>query len=190
MLIVLGCAVLVLAVGMVVLFAMFGELSARVGEGDAVPRSTTVRPLKNARLGRVPGSWPPAIDHPGAAEFTVLVLSSACTSCADIAAQLIDDPGHTDWDSMGIAISTSDREVGEDFVARHGLGELPHYVDVGGDWVSTEFDVRMSPSALVFRDGQLAAAYIFHDVAALRATVARATATVGHGPEKEDAWTE
>jgi len=120
----------------------------------------------------------------------VLVLSSVCASCADIAAQLTEKPGHADWQTMGVVISTSHRDVGENFVTQHGLGGLPHYVDVGGEWVSGEFDVRMSPSALVFRDGRLVGAYIFHDVAALRAAVTGTMAAADQEPEKEEAWTE
>ena len=43
-----------------------------------------------------------------------------------------------------------------------------HYVDEGGAWVDEQFDLRVSPVALVFRDGRLDSAYGFNDVAALR----------------------
>ncbi len=190
MLIILGFAVLVLAGGMVVLFAMFGELSVRVAEGGLVKRSTEIRPLDRARLGHVPASWPPAIGQPGTREFTLLVLSSACSSCADIATQLTENPGHADWSDMGVVISTASQERGEEFTAAYGLGRFPHYIDNGGEWVSGEFEVRFSPSALVLRDGKLAEAYMFHDVAALRATLNQAPAAGRREPEKEAAWTE
>ena len=144
MLIVLGCALLVLAAGLVVLFAMFGELSARVDEAGTVRRSTEVRVLEKARLGQVPQSWPPSIPGPGDGPFTLLVLSTACGSCADIATQLTTDPGHADWANMGAVVSTSHRDTGADFVDRYGLARVPHYVDERGDWVSGEFDVRFS----------------------------------------------
>ena len=179
MLIVLACAVLILAVGMVVLFAMFGELSVRVTEAGKVRRNTDVRPLERAQLGQVPASWPQSIGDSTAEEFTALVLSSACASCADIAVQLISQPGHRDWLNMGVVVSTSDRQTGEEFIARNGLEVFPHYVDVGGEWVSGEFGVRMSPSALIFRAGQLSSAYQFQDVAALRAALKQATAAGG-----------
>lgn len=190
MLIILGFAVLVLAGGMVVLFAMLGELSVRVAEAGLVKRSTEVRPLERVRLGAVPASWPPAIGEPGARDFTLLVLSSACSSCADIATQLTENPGHTDWADMGVVVSTASRERGEEFVAAHGLGRFPHYIDDLGDWVSGEFDVRFSPSALILRDGKLAEAYMFHDVAALRATLNQVPAAGRRESEKEAAWTE
>ena len=104
MLIILGFALLVLAGGMVVLFAMFGELSVRVAETGLVKRSTEIRPLDRARLGHVPASWPPAIGQLGTREFALLVLSSACTSCADIATQLTENPGHADWAGMGVVV--------------------------------------------------------------------------------------
>lgn len=190
MLIVLGCALLVLAAGMVVLFAMFGELSARVDEAGMVRRSTEVRVLEKARLGQIPQSWPPAIPGPGDGPFTLLVLSSACESCSDIATQLTIDPGHADWADMGVVVSTAHRDTGADFVDRHGLARVPHYVDERGDWVSGEFDVRFSPSALVFRGGMLAEAYMFHDVAALRATLDQAPTLGRIESGKEAAWPE
>ena len=170
MLVALAFAVLILTVGMVVLFAMFGELSARVAQAGTTTRSTDVVPLEGARLGRVPDTWPAGLMIGGAAPSTLLVLSSACGSCMDIAEQLRDSPVEAGWDDMGIVISTSHQETGDEFVASNRIGRFPHYVDVGGRWVTGQFDVNFSPSALVFEDGQLAAAYIFHDVAALRAT--------------------
>lgn len=190
MLIVLSFALLVLAAGMVVLFAMFGELSARVAEAGLVKRSTEVRSLDKVRLGHVPESWPQEIGRPGSGEYTLLVLSSACTSCADIATQLTDDPRHADWDNMGVVISTGSLESGENFVTRHGLGRFPHYVDDRGEWVAGEFDVRFSPSALVLHDGALTAGYMFHDVAALRATLSQSRPIGGRESNKEAAWTD
>jgi len=179
MLVVLGFAVLILAVGMVVLFAMFGELSARVAQAGTRPRSTEVAPLEGARLGCVPDTWPAGLVTAGEAPSVLLVLSSACGSCLDIAEQLRDSPVEAEWDDMGIVISTSHQETGDEFVAGNKIGRFPHHVDVGGSWVISQFDVNFSPSALVFEDGQLAAAYIFHDVAALRAKITEASAQLG-----------
>ncbi len=173
MLVIFGFALLILTIGMVVLFAMFGELSARVGEAKPPARSTELVPLENARLGHVPDIWPAEL--PGAPEdlSVLLVLSSACNSCADIAAQLHEKPSHANWAGMAIVVSTAHRDNGADFIARHQLGQFPHYIDAGGTWVSGQFGVQFSPSALVFHGGELLAAYIFHDVDALRAKVSR-----------------
>lgn len=168
MLVIFGLALLVLTIGMVVLFAMFGELSARVAEGGPQTRSTEIVPLENARLGHLPDIWPAGL--PGDREdlSVLLVLSSACSSCDDIASQLHENPSHAQWDGMAIVVSTAHRLTAEDFIARHQLGRFPHYIDEGGNWVTGEFGVQSSPSALVFQRGTLLAAYMFHDVAALR----------------------
>ena len=179
MLVVLGFAVLILAIGMVVLFAMFGELSARVAQAGTTPRSTEIVPLEGTRLGRVPDTWPAGLLTGGETPSTLLVLSTSCGSCQDIAEQLRDSPAEAVWDDIGVVISTAHHQTGDEFVASHRIGRFPHHVDVGGSWVTGQFDVTFSPSALVFRDGQLAAAYIFHDVAALRAKVAEAPVPLG-----------
>ncbi|MBV9093700.1 MAG: hypothetical protein JO132_07470 [Streptosporangiaceae bacterium] len=184
MLVALGFAVLVLTVGMVVLFAMFGELSARVAQAGGRPRSTEVVPLEGARLGGVPDAWPGGLLAGGEAPSVLLVLSSACGSCLDIAGQLRDVPAGAGWDGMGVVVSTSHEQTGEEFVAGNGIGRFPHHVDVGGSWVTGQFGVNFSPSALVFAGGRLVAAYIFHDVAALRATVTGEMA--GQGLPRQD----
>ncbi len=185
MLVVFGFALLIIAIGMVTLFAMFGELSARVAEAGSAPRNATVRPLDQARIGQVPGYWPPSIPRPGQRPFTLIVLSSICSSCADIAAQLASEPLPLD---TGLVISTGQREKAEDFIARFGLNQFPHHIDELGEWVAGEFDVRMSPSALVFREEMLAEAYMFNDVAALRTTVERTGGQEGRAAEEEAAW--
>lgn len=76
------------------LFAMFGELPTRVAEAPPQARSTEIIPLENARLGHVPDIWPAEL--PGEREDlpVLLVLSSACSSCADIADQLRENSSH------------------------------------------------------------------------------------------------
>ena len=80
---------------------------------------------------------------------------------------------------MGIVISASRQRTGDEFAAAHRIGRFPHHVDMDGRSVTGHFGVTFSPSALMFRDGQPAAAYMFHDVAPLRATVTEAPARPG-----------
>jgi hypothetical protein len=185
MLVIFGFAVLLLAIGLVLLFAMFGELSARLAEAGMTRRSTMVRPLDKAWVGHSPGTWPAPLTGASRKPLTLLVLSSSCTSCADVATQLVDKPGHADWDEVAVLVSTANQDTGEDFVVSHGLSGLPHYVDEGGSWIASELNVRHSPTALVFRDGRLTAAYIFHDVAALRAKVDQDQRDYSQGQEGE-----
>lgn len=176
MLIVFGFALLVLAIGMVVLFAMLGELSSRVTQTETPARNTEIVPMDNVRLGHIAEAWPDELPAVPDGLSTLLVLASTCTSCEDIAAQLREDPGHVQWSRTGIVLSTASRLVGQDFISSYGLGKFPHYVDEGGKWVSGEFGVQSSPAALVLEDGQLVAAYIFHDVNALQAKLSQLAA--------------
>lgn len=168
MLVIFGFALLILTISMVVLFAMFGELSARVAGAEPQIRSTEIVPLENARLGHAPGIWPAELPGERADLSVLLVLSSACSSCDDIATQLHENPSYAQWNGLAIVVSTAHRVTGEDFITRHQLGQFPHYIDEGGSWVTGEFGVQSSPSALVLHGGELLAAYMFHDVGALR----------------------
>jgi hypothetical protein len=178
-LIVFGFALLVLTAAIVVLFAMFGELSARLPEPGSAPiRDTNVRPLEDTRIGHAPDIWPTAL--PDSADAVLLILSTACGSCKDVAAQLSSDPGHTDWDKVGVVVSTAGRQTGETFVATNGLGRFRYYVDEGGDWSRGELGVQESPTALVFRAGRLTSGHVFNDVAALRNTIDNENSEAAH----------
>jgi len=169
MLIIFGFALLVLTIGMVALFAMFGELSSRVAEAPRQARSTEIIPLENVNLGHIPETWPAGLRGDRDGRSVLLVLSTACAACKDIAEQLRDNPGYARWNGMAIVISTAYHASGEDFVDRHGLDHFPYYIDAGGSWLTGEFGLQFSPCALVFNGGQLLAAYLFDDVGALQA---------------------
>lgn len=164
MLVVFGFVLLVVVAAVVLLFAMMGELASRVPESTR--RVPVVQPSGDAAIGRVPYVWPAEL--PDARRCVLLVLSTICGSCVDIATQLSELPGYAEWDELGVVISTSHQGRGDEFVAQHGLDRFRHYVDEGGAWVDEQFDLRVSPVALVFRDGRLDSAYGFNDVAALR----------------------
>jgi hypothetical protein len=174
---VFGAVILILAAAIVLLFAMLGELNSRLPTdqgGAAAQRDSAIFPLDEARLGVEPATWPselPPID--GADPRTVLVLSTACSTCQDVAHQLDDELGRGEGGDMAVVLSTADRRRAEDFVRRYRLDRLPVYVDEGGAWVGEELGVRMSPTALVMASGRLESALIFQDVSALRAAVAQ-----------------
>ena len=172
---VFGAVILVLAAAIVLLFAMLGELNSRLPtDQGAAQRSSDVFPLEDAALGVQPATWPaelPPIDS--ADPRTVLVLSTACSTCQDVAQQLDGELSRGEGKDLSVVLSTGDRERADDFVQRYGLDRLPVYVDEGGDWVGEELGVRMSPTALVMSSGRLESALIFQDVSALRAAVAQ-----------------
>lgn len=171
MLVVFGIALVVLAGAVVVLFAMLAELASRLPADGGAERDTSILPVEGAVLGHLPDFWPRGL--PDARRCTVLVLSTICRSCADIAAQLSADQAYAHWDELGLLVASARGAGGDEFIARHSLQRFRHYVDEDGDWVTAQFGVRSSPVALIFREGKLEAAFAFNDVAALRARVDR-----------------
>ncbi|MFI0792392.1 hypothetical protein ACH4OY_06795 [Micromonospora rubida] len=169
-----------LAGAIVLLFALAGELYARTGGLEGSPASpaggTGVRPLEQARFGERPSGWPGQLAGFGSGgPRVVLVLSTRCASCEDVAAQLAGQP---DPDNLGVIVTTAHRDEAMEFIDRHGIDGLPHHIDEGGDWVATQFGVKISPSALVIKEGRLVSALLFSDVAAVRAAVQAAKEAV------------
>jgi hypothetical protein len=168
-----GFVLLVLAGAVVLLFAMLGELTARLPALGVSYRDPSVRPLEEARLGQVPSTWPAPLSQ--VVEATdpalLLVLSTACASCEDVAVQLADELERGGMQQTAVVVSCGDRANGEDFVERHGLRRLPCYIDEDGSWVTGAFGVQTSPTGLLIRDRRLESALLFADVAALRAAV-------------------
>ena len=162
MLLVLAVAVLVVAAAVVVLFAMVGELASRVADPAANRPTPIAEPYRDIELGRVAVDWPDGL--PAGARCVLLVLSTMCNSCAEVAEQVAAQA----WPELGVVVTTGGRHSAADFIAEHGLSEVPHHVDEGGEWVSAQFGVRHSPLALVVRDRRLIAAYGLNNVAALR----------------------
>lgn len=184
--IVYGLVLLLLVLAVVVLFAMLGELASRVPASTEPDR--TVWPFDQARLGAVPDYWPEPIadfvSQRGTETVELIILSSSCTSCKAVAAQLTalkrEDPA-LDLAAFPV-ITCSTRERGEQFVATHGLQVVPHFIDEGGAWVSGNFDVTLSPCALLFDDGALTSALAFQDFTALQESVRTRAA------EREYSW--
>ncbi|GAA1027630.1 hypothetical protein GCM10009557_09770 [Virgisporangium ochraceum] len=179
-----GFVLLLLAGGMVALFAMVGELASRVGDpASPAPPSTQVEPVEDARIGHVPDVWPGGLEVIGTADTAVLlVLSTVCASCQTVAQQLAQRPDITADRPWGVVVTCGDVARGEEFVTRYGLGPLPHLLDVNGDWVRAEFNVESSPVAVLFAHSTVAATLLFNDVAALNAASARALG--GHRHEE------
>ncbi|GAA0959007.1 hypothetical protein [Virgisporangium aurantiacum] len=170
-----GFVLLLLAAGMVALFAMVGELASRVGDpANPAPPSAAVEPVEDARTGHSPAAWPAGLEPIGGADTAVLlVLSTVCSSCQTVARQLAERPDIALDRPWGVVVTCGDVVRGEEFVAQSGLGRLPHFVDVNGDWVRAEFNVQTSPVAVLVAHSTVEATLLFNDVAALTAASAR-----------------
>jgi hypothetical protein len=164
---VLAFVVLLLAAATVVLFAMLGELYARVGGA-----AESTRPLQEAAVGQRPATWPAELARlADAPEAVLLVLSTACVSCNQVAEQLRDQPDPLPGLLAGVALSTPDEQRAETFIDRYGLPRESVYVDGGGRWITESFGVQTSPSALVLRDGELVSAVVFSDIETLKTAI-------------------
>ena len=175
--VVFALVLLVLSAAVVLLFAMMGELASRVPPPEGGRRDQKVTELDGARVGRAPDAWPDELASLADAQpGLLLVLSTACGSCGEIARQLSAEFARGQGDDVAVLVSSATRDSGEEFVQRHGIGRVRYFVDEGGDWVRREFGVMASPTGLVFREGRLDQALVFQDVAALRARAAAAPA--------------
>lgn len=170
--IVLGVAVFVLAVAVVGLFAMMGELASRVPDPDQAQGVASgpgsLEPLAEARLNVAPDDWPPELaEVRDAARAHVIVFSASCATCRQIASG---ETGPLDVlpQPVAVMVSCPRQEAGDKFLATHPMiAKYPHVLDVRGDWLTNNFEVRTSPSVLVFEDGRLTSAHIFTAATAL-----------------------
>jgi len=168
--IILSVGMLLLAVAVVVLFAMLGELASRL------PRSSETEPwtatVAEAAVGASPTEWPQELAEFADAEHSLLlVLSTACNSCISIAGEL----EHVDTSSLGklgVILSTGSSVRGKEFASRYRLDRFSLFIDENGAWVGREFAVNSSPTALSLIDGRLESANTFSGVPALRGLVA------------------
>jgi hypothetical protein len=167
--VVFAAVLLVFAAALVVLFAMFGELTARLPTLNVDYRDPTIRVLSEAKTGSKPEQWPreltPLIDG---GDALLVVLSTACQSCESVGRQMNELNGHLRHQT-GVILSYGDLERGRDFVRRHHLNDVPLFLDEEGNWVKHSFGVQTSPTGLVIRNGALQAALVFTDINALAA---------------------
>src|SRR5574340_91912 len=157
MIYVLAFALLVLAGAVVLLFAMLGELTARLPYLSLGYRDPFVKPLEEARLGATPTVWPEQLEGvaDGGQASVLIVLSTSCVSCDNVAIQLQQRTRSGSMAGRAVVVSCRDARTGENFVRRHSLDQLSYYIDERGDWLETSFGVRTSPTALVLREGVL-----------------------------------
>jgi hypothetical protein len=186
--IIIGIVLLLVVIAIVVLFAMFGELASRVPK--PVQPDQAVHAYSKARIDAQPALWPdPMQDFDIATrtdERVILVLSSSCTSCMAVADQVhaMQRTNEQALDRFVVLVSCDTLERGQAFLNQHALLAVHHYIDVGGTWVRENFNVSISPSALVIANGVLASALTFQDLTVLLEALDRSP----NG--KEGPWTE
>lgn len=170
MTVLLGVGLLLVAMAVVLLFAMMGELTSRLPD-QGRDRPGTLQPLTEFNLGvPVPDRWPGALSVlDDRQQQTLIVLSPVCSSCARVAAECARyGADKLEALGLGIVVSCASVESGENFIREYSLGGVPHAIDEGGAWVMTAFGVKVSPTALLFENGTLSSAYAFNKLDPLR----------------------
>jgi hypothetical protein len=158
---ILAIALFVLTVAMVGLFAMMGELAARVPDDGAQEDTGPPRPIQQVALDVIPGKWIDEVAYLEQQEFGVaVVFSTSCASCQRIASGAT---GKLDLPpDAAVVISSSSQELGEQFVEDNPmLRRYRHVVDPGGTWLTENLGVDISPSVLTFQYGRLTSAHTF-----------------------------
>jgi len=168
-------ALLLLTVAVVVLYAMMGELAARIRDPDG-DSANYVAPLDDFTRGAAPTNYPAGLTSlADRTRMALVVLSPICTSCDKVAAELANYEPDEMGLPLGVVVSTGTRETGEEFVERHALHRFPYVVDEGATWITGSLGVKMSPSALVFENGVLTEAFTFNNVQAILGRIVKVT---------------
>jgi hypothetical protein len=172
MVVVGAIALLLLAGAVVVLYAMMGELASRLPDPA---EADLVKPLEDYIQGATVADWPTGLsDLANDTRALIVVLSPICDTCAKVAAELSTYEAHPAQSRIGVVVSAATLHSGEDFVERHSLSRFPHIVDEGGQWITGNFGVKMSPSALLMERGALVDAYTFTKMPAIVAQMTKA----------------
>ncbi len=174
MLLVFGFGLLFLAAMVALLFAMCAELASRIsaaeaGGGKASVEDPYARPVDRPGVFLRPDmSWPPSLASVSSrASFLLVVLSTSCTSCRDVARQLGDGWADRVHGGLGVVISTPSASTGERFVTDFHLDALPYLIDEDGDWTMTSLGLSLSPVGVVIHGKEIHQTYVFNSVETL-----------------------
>lgn len=165
--VVFAVALILLTAGMILLFTMMGALytEARAGATSLPSDQESMHVLDTALVGTMPKNWPRELAHLQEREFAaILVLSTACSSCAKIAKELSGD-STGDLPAMGLLISAPDTSTGTSFADQYGLFDRWSVaVDKSGQWSTNQCGVGISPAGLLFENGILTIAFAFNSL--------------------------
>lgn len=162
-----------LSLAVVILFAMLGELNARISEssaGGGTRRPESVQPLPDAKLGATVIEFPDGLARPPG---VLLVLSTTCGACQELAPEARGFFASSGVELVGVVVSCASAASGREFVAQYGLADLPGYVDVSGQFSMSALGVGMSPAAVALSpEGVVRSAVVFSSFNALSSWIA------------------
>lgn len=147
---------LLLTIAVVALFAMMGELAARVGaQGAGTSTGIGDWAMEEPDFDDAvePQWWPEPIESLRDRPYgLVVVLSSSCQSCSQF---LAGDLAVLQEYAPTYVVSCPSKDRADMFLQSHPvLNNYPTYVDVMGDWAREQLGVDVSPSAVLFAGGR------------------------------------
>ena len=162
------CLLVLIVVAVIGLFAMMGELNARIPAEGGDP-ATTIWPAANARTGPLP-SWPDDLDGVVVGGGAVVVFSTTCGTCRRI---LNEEPNHLGYDlPTAVVVVAPDEESGRAFAAEHPvLDRLPVHVDPEGNWLREAIGLDSSPAVFTVSAGRVLEVFNFNRSNALAGLV-------------------
>lgn len=151
----------ILSVGLVTCFCMIGVLGTRVD----VSTTGELKEL-DVELGTRVHVWPEPLSILGriGGHTNLLILSTICTTCNQLASEIGSIPIDTPIRNLGFVVSCKSEIEGTSFVATHDLGTYPVLVDEGGLWTDSTFGIRKSPVCLNLNEHQLLRAAVTPDI--------------------------
>ena len=159
------CLLVLLVVAVIGLFAMMGELNAKVAASASAADTETIWPAARSRPGPLKG-WPQELDQVVRAGGAVVALSTSCATCDKV---LSEDPKYfTDGLPKAVVVVSGDLVSAHEFIDEYPvLARMPVYVDPGGEWLREAVGLDSSPAVFTVRDGTVLEVFNFNSASAL-----------------------
>jgi len=158
-------ALLVLFVGQIVLFAMFGELAGRV-ESAQLGSPDRVEPLDDL-VQRPVDTWLDFEPLPQGPVSALVVLSIGCRSCLEIAKEL--KRVREAIPASVLVLTGPSEQAIEAFIDTFAMREsgIPLAVDIGGEWSASAVGVTRTPAVVMLEAGLVSEGFLISSVGAL-----------------------
>ncbi len=152
-----------LVVSVAWIFAMIAQLAAglpQVAQAWAARQGGLDR-LTEYEVDRPAPSWPSGTQP--LQDYLIVVLSTTCSACTRIAAELADDSRLMDSiPSIRMVIVSPTTERSVEFARANRLAEFEPLIDENGKWCREELGIAESPTLFVVRGGVVAEAFMFN----------------------------
>lgn len=170
----MALAILILALGCTALFAMVGDLAAKVNANDqANAEDLRVHDIESVRLQSTPSSWLSGLDGVAAPDgrSAIVILGALCSTCTRFAAGTLGDLSFLADYRLAFVISGPSEKRLEDFMSiGTALRALPVPIatDPRGEWLISTLGIDTSPAVVSFDGGVVTGALGFTSLPGLR----------------------